>query len=88
MTPPPATISGRCAALISSAARSIASGAGGWRYTVQVRGSRNAAGTSNASAWTSSGSASVTAPVSAGSVSTRSASSAAGISCSGRSTRS
>ena len=88
MTPPPATISGRRAPRISSTARASASGAGGWRYTVHTRGSRNASGTSNASACTSSGIASVTAPVSAGSVRTRIASSAAGISCSGRSTRS
>ena len=64
MRPPPATISGRFAALINSTARSSASAAGGWRKTVHTRGSRNSAGTANASVWTSSGSAIVTAPVS------------------------
>ena len=54
----------------------------------QIRGSRNAAGKSNTSAWASWGSARTTAPVSAGDVRTRIASIAPVMSCSGREIRS
>jgi len=88
MTPPPATISGFLAALISSTARARAAGSGTGRPTCQTRLRNRSTGKSKASAWTSCGRQSVTAPVSAGSVSTRIAASRDGISCSGRLIRS
>ncbi len=88
MTPPPATMSGRCADRITSAARATAAGSGGVRGTCQTRSRNSSAGQSYASACTSCGSARVTAPVSAGSVSTRIAASSADGSCSGRQMRS
>src|SRR5919201_1105239 len=88
MTPPPATISGRSALRMTSAAAASRLSSGTMRGIRQIRGSTNSAGNSHAWACTSWGSATVTAPVSAGLVSTRIAATAAGTSCSGRSIRS
>ena len=88
MTPPPAMISGRRADLMTSAARSIATGSGTGRATCQTRLANRASGKSYASACTSCGRQSVTAPVSTGSVSTRIAASSDDASCSGRQIRS
>ena len=88
MTPPPATISGRCAERSTDTARANASGSGTGRGTCHTRGANSSSGQSYAWACTSCGSAMVTAPVSAGSVSTRAAPSSAAGSCSGRHTRS
>ena len=88
MTPPPATISGRFADRITSAAEAITDRSGSGRATCQVRSAKSDSGQSNASACTSCGRAIVAAPVSTGSVSTLIAPSRAAGNCSGRQTRS
>ena len=74
---PPATMSGRFAARMTSAARATATGSGSGRPTCHTRRANSSSGQSNASACTSCGIAMVTAPVSAGSVRTRIAASSA-----------
>ena len=88
MTPPPATISGRCAPRITADSAGQRRVGDRLPAMCQTRLANSSSGQSYASAWTSCGSASVTAPVSAGSVSTRIAASSADGSCSGRLTRS
>src|SRR5260370_1276499 len=88
MVPPPVITIGHLAFCNRETTSLINSGSGNGRRTCQTRFSKNSAGHSKASAWTSSGRLIVAAPVSAGSVIMRNASGKLASNCSGREIRS